>query len=330
LKSGATADLDLKLEPSLYFKGVVVDDDDKPIAGVQVAANANYDRGSGGVERTTSNQRGEFELFNYAAEPFAIGDSKTKGVVSFFHPKYVGHTIADVYTLAENDRTTLRIVLSTGYKLSGMVRDTAGNPVPRLMVKAISRGKTSVRKAILTDANGRFTLQGLPPGGAELSARAVDIQQKIQLPLDLDGDKSDLDVRLQAMNAPTDLKTVTVLGMKLTDTTPELRTAYSLFDTGGALILDPGPNSVRLGIGRLEHGYNFWMVGNKRVANIREFVEQILAEAAAQNRDQYSIRVVYSLSTLAFDGTNTQYLKLTKDDIEQVQGVAEQLKAANK
>ena len=159
---------------------------------------------------------------------------------------------------------------------------------------------------------------------------ASPVTLKTFLPLDLDGDKSDLDVRLQAMNAPTDLKTVTVLGMKLTDTTPELRTAYSLFDAGGALILDPGPNSVRLGIGRLEHGYNFWMVGNKRVANVREFVEQILAEAAAQNRDQYSIRVVYSLSTLAFDGTNTQYLKLTKDDIEQVQGVAEQLKAANK
>lgn len=87
---------------------------------------------------------------------------------------------------------------------------------------------------------------------------------------------------------------------------------------------------MRLGIGRLEHGYNFWMAGNKRVANVREFVEQILAEAAAQNRDQYSIRVVYSLSTLAFDGTNTQYLKLTKDDIEQLKGVAEQLQAASK
>jgi hypothetical protein len=148
------------------------------------------------------------------------------------------------------------------------------------------------------------------------------------LPINLDRDQNDLDVRLQAMSIPVDLKTSTVLGMKLTDTTPELRAAYDLFDVSGALILDPGPKPERLNIGKLEHGYNFWMVGNKRIGSVREFVEQILTEVGDADRDQYTIRCVYSFSRLDFDGTNTQYLKLTKADIEQLKGILEQLSAA--
>ena len=72
------------------------------------------------------------------------------------------------------------------------------------------------------------------------------------------------------------------------------------------------------------------MVGNQRIASVREFVERILAEADTQNRDQYSIRVVYNLSTLEFDGTNTQYLKLMKDDVEQLKIVLDQIVAVAK
>src|SRR5204863_6962892 len=142
-------------------------------------------------------------------------------------------------------------------------------------------------------ASGSFELQGMPAGPATLSVRALELKQKIQLPLDVDSDKTDLDVRLQEMVLPPNLKSFTVLGMKLTDLTPELKTAYDLRDAGGALILDPGQNSDRLMIGKLAHGYNFWMVGNKHIASVREFVQQILAEAENQNADRYSLRVVY-------------------------------------
>jgi hypothetical protein len=72
------------------------------------------------------------------------------------------------------------------------------------------------------------------------------------------------------------------------------------------------------------------MVGNKRVGSVREFVNQILAETAGKNAEVYSVRVVYSLSTLEFDGTNTQYLKLTNDDLKQLQIVSDQLKAGSR
>lgn len=81
-------------------------------------------------------------------------------------------------------------------------------------------------------------------------------------------------------------------------------------------------------IGKLEQGYNFWMVGNEHVANVREFVERILAAADKQATETHSIRVVYSLSSVEFDGTNTQYLKLTKDDMAQLKVALEQIKSS--
>ena len=107
--------------------------------------------------------------------------------------------------------------------------------------------------------------------------------------------------------------------MQLADVTPELKSAYDLFNDRGALILDPGKDSDRLKIGELAEGYVFWMVGNKRIGSVREFVERILAETAGQNAEEYSVRVVYTFRTVDSVGTNTQYLKLTNDDLKQLQ-----------
>ena len=82
---------------------------------------------------------------------------------------------------------------------------------------------------------------------------------------------------------PADLKTYAVLGMQLADVTPELKSAYDLYHERGAFILDPGKDSDRLKIGRLAEGYTFWMVGNKRIGSVREFVNQILAETAGRD-----------------------------------------------
>ena len=141
----------------------------------------------------------------------------------------------------------------------------------------------------------------------------------------VNGDKLDLDVRLRTIPLPADLKTHAVLGMQLTDVTPELKSAYDLFHERGALILDPGKDSERLKIGRLAEGYTFWRVGNKRVGSVREFVDQILAETVGGDADVYTVRVVYSFSTVDFDGTRTSSLRLTKDDLKQLQAVSDRL-----
>jgi beta-lactamase regulating signal transducer with metallopeptidase domain len=324
---GTAAEATLILKPALYFAGVVVDEEGQPIRAVQIGANAAFGRGSGGVERTASNSDGSFELFNYSVKPFAPDGGVSKGVVFFFHPDYIDRRIDDVYALQPNEREAWRIVLETGHKVTGTVFDVAGKPVPNAMIKAICEDGGH-RKATMTDANGKFALRGLSEGPTMFSARALDIKQKVHLPMAVDGDQNDLEVRLKAISLPADLKKHAVLGMQLADVTPQLKSAYDLYFERGAVILDPGKDSDRLNVGRLAEGYNFWMVGNKRVGSVREFVNQILTETGGQDAAKNAVRgvrVVFSYSTVDGDGNNTQYLKLTKDDLEQLQIVLGQL-----
>jgi hypothetical protein len=324
---GIAAEASLILKPALYFAGIVVNDQGKPISGVEIAAQANSSSFSGGIEITNSNADGSFEIFNYPPKPVEIRNQATKGVVHFFHPDYVDRTIDDVYALSPHGRTNLRVVLPTGHKLAGTVLDTAGNPVPQAMVKAI-RDHQGHRKATTTDAQGRFVLRGLADGPTTLSVRALAIKQKAQLPIVMESDKTGLEVRLHAIALPAKLKTYTVLGMQLADVTPELKSAYDLYPPQGAVIVDPGQNSDRLEIGDLAEGNCFWIVGEKKIEDVRDFVERILAEFG--RRPTHRVRVVYTFSSLEGDGTNTQHLKLTNDDIKQLQTLSDQFKAAPK
>jgi hypothetical protein len=332
---GGTAKADLTLRPGLYLAGTLVDEAGKPIAGVQIASDLVFARGSGGIERTASNADGSFELFSYFLHPetFGPGSEASKGRISFFHPDYLEFKIDDAYALLPKERGVLRIVLKSGRAASGTVLDAAGRPVPNAMVKVTS--PTLGRKATMTDEKGKFVLRGLSDGAMTLTVRALNIKQKARVPLFLNTDRNDLAIRLHAIPFPKDLKKYTVLGMQLTDVTPELRSAYDLWDRRGAVILDPGPNSERLGIGQLVEGYDFWMVGQERIGSVREFVRKLIANAAEQKiaanaaDSERQVRVVYSFSSLEFDGTNTQFLKLTNDDIEQLQGVLDQCAAAD-
>ena len=118
---GAEAEASLKLKPSLYFRGTVVDEQGKPISGVEVSANASYTRSSGGIERTATNPDGSFELFCYPEKLPDIGDGAGRGLVFFFHPDYIDTRIDDIYALAPKDRESVRVVLRTGYKVTGTV-----------------------------------------------------------------------------------------------------------------------------------------------------------------------------------------------------------------
>jgi hypothetical protein len=310
--------------PALYFTGIVVDEHGAPIPAVKISANAAFGRGSGGVERTASKPDGSFELFNYSVTPFAPDGGPSKGYVRFFHPDYIDRRIEDVYAIAPNERGPLRIVLETGYKVTGTLFDVGGKPVPKAMVKVI-RKDGSHRKATTTDTNGNFALRGLSKGLTLFTARALDIKQKIEMPMAVNSDLNDLEVRLKAISLPAGLKQYSVLGMQLTDVTPDLKSAYDLFFDRGALILDPGKDSDRLNVGRLAEGFNFWIVGDTRVANVREFVDQILTESGGPDAPRIGVRVVFSFSTPDGDGNNTQYLKLTKDDLNQLQILSDQL-----
>jgi protocatechuate 3,4-dioxygenase beta subunit len=332
---GATAEASLVLKPGLYVAGVVVDEEGKPISGAKIWANVAVGTAGGGVESTASSADGSFELFNYPVSPRVIQNELTRGFVGFSHPDHVDHAIRDIYALAPDQREALRIVLARGHEVTGTVIDMAGRPVPGAMAKVARDGNFS-DKVTMTDANGKFALRGLGKGLTVLYARALDLKQTVHMSIADDGDQNDLEVRLKPISLPAGLKKHAVLGMRLADVTPELKSAYDLYFEHGAVILDPGSDSDRLKIGRLAEGYCFWMVGQQQIGSVREFVNQLLAEAAGQDATKnaaafgdigavYRVRVVYRFSTIDGDGNMTQYLKLTKDDLKQLRIVADQL-----
>jgi len=321
---GSHEKADLVLKPALYFTGVVVDEQGKPIPGVSIRASAYSPRSSANVENTESRSDGSFELFNYPEKPFILRNDVSKGVVYFVHPDYIDRDIDDLYAIEPKQRGALRAVLAAGHKVTGRVVDDAEKPVANAMIRAIRKDKTH-RKGTTTDASGSFALRGVSGGLIMLTARALDIRQQAYVPITLKGDKLDLEIRLKPIELPADLKTYLVLGMQLADVTPALRSTYDLYFDDGAVILDPGKDPDRLNIGRLSEGCAFWKVGNTRIGSVSEFVSQIVAETAGQNAAEYRVRVVYNVSTVEFDGSMAPYLKFTKDDLKQLQTLSEQL-----
>jgi Carboxypeptidase regulatory-like domain len=318
---GAPAEVTLKLKPARYFNGVVVNEQGRPIPGVQISANAKTPNVFAGVETTVSTSDGSFEIFNYPLVPEKFLGAVSKGLVSFFHPDYIEAKIDDVYALPPREQENLRIVLEAGHTIAGTVMDVAGNPASHVLVKVVDGQH---RKATMSDRNGKFVLRGVAPGLATLTAHAFGVKQTARQELPLDSDRTDFKLRLRTISLPPDTKTYKVLGMTLTDVTPQLKSAYDLFDNQGALILEPGYEFDRLHIGYIAPGYDFWIVGDNPIGGVRDFLKAILAQTARQSGREFRVRVVYSFSRVDFDGTNTQYMTLTKDDLKELQAVLDQ------
>ena len=157
------------------------------------------------------------------------------------------------------------------------------------------------------------------------SARNLAIKQKTEVPMALNGDKNDLEVRLKPIVVPGGLKSYSVLGMQLADVTPDLKSAYDLRNDRGALIVDPGPNPDRLKIGEIAEGDVFWMVGQQRVGSVCEFVDRLLAEPGVPIAGEHRIRVVYGFVRVDAQGNNTQYIRFTEDERKQLQVLSDQL-----
>ncbi len=335
VEPGKTAEASFALEPARYYGGTVVDQQGKPIEGVEVTGTLVSPRSTTYVEQTKTSPGGVFEIFGFPDGQVALANAgEVNGLITFSHPNSIESKSENIDAIERNQRERLRIVMASGHQVTGTVLDVAGKPVANAMVKAVlsnavvtHQGDETHRKATVTDATGKFALRGLSGGLTTLSVRALGIKQKIQMAMALDGDQNNLEIRLQPTMLPADLKKYVVLGIELTDVTQETKAAYDLYLDRGAVILDPGKDFDRLKIGEIAEGYCFWLVGEKPVNSVREFVNQIIAETGGRDADEYSVRVVYTFSTPEFEGTNTQHLKLTKDDLKQLQAVADQLAA---
>jgi hypothetical protein len=103
----------------------------------------------------------------------------------------------------------------------------------------------------------------------------------------------------------------------LAEVDDELRQAYEIPDYVKVVILDPGEDFAKLGIGELQRGYGIYMMGNTRVSSLREALDRMLESLHSKGADQ-SARIVYTFWDDFMNGTNTQHLNLTPEQIEEL------------
>lgn len=334
LEPGEISESSMTLRPALYFKGIVVDEEGKPIPDAEI--NANFSDGNA-VERTISGTDGSFELFNF---PVTVSNPKTTGWFSVMHRNYISARIDDVYSINPNRRNLLKVVLRTGRKASGTVVDTTGKPVPNLLVKAFPSDALN-HKAALTDANGKFELQGLADD-ARLSAVAFDLQQKIDPWIPITQDVNDLKIRLQPIKAPANLRTYQILGMTIAEATPELIRAYDSYifgngqhedDFRGVFVIDPGSIPDRVERNQfVRPGSIFFSISGASLQNglasgdaVREFLKQIITNATAREPDGYSLLVAYTLHTFEYSSWVTSIMKISNDEYDELIAMLEKL-----
>ncbi|MFL6203072.1 MAG: carboxypeptidase regulatory-like domain-containing protein [Thermoanaerobaculia bacterium] len=169
----------LALEPALAAAGVVVDEQDKPVAGVEIKARIQpgsraRDRWrSGGSARTSA--AGRFRIPGLAAGIAHELRLTRKG--------YAPATAAVPPVEPGSLSSELRIVLRRGRTAFGRVVDPADKPVAgaEVLLELVPPGGSRMRIVIgadgsgrfaaTADANGRFELPDLPPGTFNLTAR---------------------------------------------------------------------------------------------------------------------------------------------------------------
>lgn len=172
----------LALEPALAAAGVVVDEQGRPVPGVEVRATPQLGRRirsatmrSGGTSRTSGSGRFRFGgLAAGLAHELRLSRAGFAPATAEVPPLQPGRPVSD-----------LRIVLRKGRTGFGHVVDQAGQPVAgaQVVLRSAARGDMRMRVRNLrepeppieaaTDAKGRFELRDLPPGNYELTARGA-------------------------------------------------------------------------------------------------------------------------------------------------------------
>lgn len=321
-------DLRISLQPALYVAGTVVDELKRPVPDVYIESTMCDATSLAYLEFGRTDRSGRFEIFDFPLAPADSMGGTTRGQVTFEHPDMLRTLVRNIYSLSEAQRTNLQITLLQGHEISGIVTSAAGQPIPGLEVNAVPTHESAARKHAVTDTRGRFKLRGLQ-GTVVLTAHSLPLKEKAQKRLTLSAENVQLDLHLAPIVYTNTPKTYKMLGMAVANVTPELQRAYDLFSPTGVLILDPGQNHLRLGIGALTEGDSFWIVGNELVAGLKEMVHQILLVSSIDPPARPnigcrgSVRVVYQHPLSA--GSNTQFLTLNDNDLRELKALYAEL-----
>jgi RNA polymerase sigma factor (sigma-70 family) len=157
LASGNPEPVDFRLSPEAALSGTVLDENRRPVAGVQVTATAGGDplahRGVLG-RATQSDGEGRFRIDRLAAAPLTLAFSHAAGVADW-----------GPFPMAAGENRTIEVVLGAGAQVAGTVRREDGHPASGAVVYAQHQNRGPIRAdAALVGTDGRYQLAGLHPG----------------------------------------------------------------------------------------------------------------------------------------------------------------------
>ena len=308
LTPGSRKEVELRLPPMIFVGGRVVDEEGKPLGGVKVTATLGDEDAYGYVSVRETGLDGRFAVYDY---PVAADNSwESRAQLVFEHPQRQRQVLEDAYALQPFERGALEVVLRAGATLTGRVVDARGAPLAGVLV-AVDLPKQEFWRGCRSSESGTFRLEGLPTGEATLRFLDLEGERKAVSQRVLVGDLSLGDVVLAPLRLGA-IEVDTLLGMKVATLTPELSEAYELGIEKGVLVLDPGPDAERLGVGRLKKGDVFWSAGKTRkLEGVEAFVRELLA-----NSKERRVRVVYSFRrTESGWMSNTQTLEFSAEDL---------------
>ncbi|HEX6898567.1 MAG TPA: carboxypeptidase regulatory-like domain-containing protein [Thermoanaerobaculia bacterium] len=199
---------DVELSSGGVIEGRVVDGQGTPVAGAKISVfPTSEDRFSVSFELSqpflsSQSPPGDIETAEDGAFRVPGLQRGVRHHVIVQHPGYVDATLHDIEAPTAEP---LRIVLRPGRSLAGQVVGPAGEPVARAgisLVEEIQIGdsrSSSSRSLAATDREGRFRVEGLPPGALTLEVEAADyLRRRVDgLLLPEDRDLGDLKIVLE-------------------------------------------------------------------------------------------------------------------------------------
>jgi hypothetical protein len=306
------------------YSGQVVNERGEPVGGAEVIATHRLKSGGHGyIDHVATDDEGKFTIDRAQAMSGATVDSIDDEPIRLDvkHDDYLPGRIGDLHQVDEDKLATLKSELKDGRIFKGRDVGPDGKGIAAAMVQAEFEGDWDARKAKISGDDGSFELRGLKDDDATLSAIVTDSKRPaLSGKMTIERDKPTGDIILNAKPAvlPPGMKVHELFGMKLIDVNEQIQEMFLLPAASDVMVLDPGTDSKRLGIGTLQRGDSFWIVGDAKIKNFDEFTRQLVTELhhPPDKPNDYACRIVYRFTRPKFSGTNTQEIHLQEKDLE--------------
>ncbi|HEX5498709.1 MAG TPA: carboxypeptidase-like regulatory domain-containing protein, partial [Thermomicrobiales bacterium] len=164
-----TSGIDITLEPGGSISGVIRDHDGSPIAGARVEADDTACCGTGSA---TSAVDGTYTISGLAPGAYRV-EASAAGLPGRYYNNTYDINVAQLVDAATGVTTTgIDITLEPGGSISGVIRDSIGNPIAGANVQAQGAVVCCPYGSATTAADGTYTITGLSAGSYHVNASA--------------------------------------------------------------------------------------------------------------------------------------------------------------